>query len=638
MRFILSWMVLVTTGFAFAGVPLQPLTGEAISHQRLIHQKTAKGEEVFRLESSSQVDPRWSTRDPEVDKVEGTSSDQAHLKFASRIAQARQVVVAVIDSGVDISHPDLQGKIWINSKEIPANGIDDDQNGYIDDIHGWNFLGTIEKAEGTTRVRNWVADTYEVTRELRRMQDLALSRSLNSEEQIYLDSLRREYESALQFVDEDLVRWRQLSKAARIWVQNRVQQGQPEDDARQERMTAENLKTLSTDTPQLRAAKEVLLALVEAEPTRVVDAVSIRRAYQIEDQKHIQYSLSLDVMAPLGDQADALQPVCASKWAQSSAARQLRSTGACVPTGFGNADVLGTQDPAVATEAMGHALHGTHVAGSIAAIRGNGLGIDGQASNVVIMPIRAVPSGDERDKWVAQAIFYAVDNGARVINMSFGKTRSPQKEWVDAAVAYAESQGVVLVHAAGNSGKDNDLQHYHRLERTGNFPNRYFGVPNGSNELSEASNWIEVGAHQRRRGSSLVASFSNYGKQSVDLFAPGSVIESLMPGGGVRILQGTSMAAPQVAGVVGVLFGLFPEFSPARVREALRLSVNLYPGLEVLRPAISTDVLFSELSISGGTVNLLKAIEQMDVWPRARPVIRPVTQPDSRQGQNTKKQ
>ena len=123
---------------------------------------------------------------------------------------------------------------------------------------------------------------------------------------------------------------------------------------------------------------------------------------------------------------------------------------------YGNNDVEGPD-----------ALHGTHVAGIVGAVVGNEIGSDGIARNVKLMSVRAVPDGDERDKDVANAIRYAVDNGATIINMSFGKGYSWDKKAVDEAVKYAAKHDVLLVHAAGNSGQNND--------KTDNFPNDFIG-------------------------------------------------------------------------------------------------------------------------------------------------------------------
>jgi subtilisin family serine protease len=244
-------------------------------------------------------------------------------------------------------------------------------------------------------------------------------------------------------------------------------------------------------------------------------------------------------------------------------------------------------------------MHGTHVSGIIAAARNNGIGIDGVANNVKIMAIRAVPDGDERDKDVANAIRYAVDNGAQIVNMSFGKAFSPNKSYVDEAIKYAESKGVLLVHAAGNSGENSDIAK--------NYPNKYV------TKKKVAGNWIEVGASAWGDGDKLAASFSNYGKKNVDLFAPGVEIYSTTPGNKYESLQGTSMASPVTAGVAAILLSYFPDLSAADLKDILMKSVRTFDGLMVVKPGTKDEMVdFTSLSVSGGIVNAFTAVKLAD--------------------------
>jgi subtilisin family serine protease len=249
---------------------------------------------------------------------------------------------------------------------------------------------------------------------------------------------------------------------------------------------------------------------------------------------------------------------------------------------YGSADVMGPD-----------ATHGTHVAGIIAAARGNGVGVDGIAPRVQIMAVRVVPDGDEHDKDVANGIRYAVDNGAQIINMSFGKAFSPHKSAVDEAVKYAESKGVLLIHAAGNDGED--------LGENPSFPTRAY-EGGGS-----AANWIEVGASSWKVDS-LATTFSNYGRGQVDLFAPGLDILSTVPGGGFERQDGTSMAAPVVTGVAALLMAYFPDLKAADVKRILLASVSPFGDRNVARPGNGPAVRFGELSATGGVVNAFSAI------------------------------
>jgi subtilisin family serine protease len=253
---------------------------------------------------------------------------------------------------------------------------------------------------------------------------------------------------------------------------------------------------------------------------------------------------------------------------------------------YGNNNVTGPE-----------ASHGTHTAGIIGAVRGNGKGLDGVANDVRIMVVRAVPWGDERDKDIANAIRYAVDNGATVINMSFGKTLSPDKAVVDDAVQYAVSKDVLLVHGAGNDGANNDS--------TGNFPGPHY-LSGG-----EAAGWIEVGATGRKKGKHLVASFSNYGKKELDIFAPGEDIYSTMPGNKYQEDSGTSMAAPVVAGICALIREYFPDRKAADIKALLMRTVSTQKDEVVVPGTDRVKKPMKEISVSGGVVNAGQAVQEL---------------------------
>jgi subtilisin family serine protease len=241
-----------------------------------------------------------------------------------------------------------------------------------------------------------------------------------------------------------------------------------------------------------------------------------------------------------------------------------------------------------------NSMHGTHVSGIIGAARNNKIGVDGIADNVKIMMIRAVPDGDEHDKDVALAIRYAVDNGARVVNMSFGKGFSPEKKWVDDAVKYAQSKGVLLVHAAGNDAANNDT--------TDNFPNGEFILEPGS-----ATNWITVGASSDPKIGGLIASFSNYGKKRVDVFAPGTKIYSTVPAKDeYKALSGTSMASPVVVGVAAFLMEYYPNLSAQQIKYVIENSA-VKPSTKAINPGTDELVDLSDISKTGGILNAYEA-------------------------------
>jgi subtilisin family serine protease len=244
-------------------------------------------------------------------------------------------------------------------------------------------------------------------------------------------------------------------------------------------------------------------------------------------------------------------------------------------------------------------MHGTHVSGIIAAARNNNIGIDGIADNVKIMMVRALLDGDEYDKDIALAIVYAVDNGAKVINMSFGKSFSPEKKWVDEAIHYAESKDVLLIHAAGNESHD--------VDHVDNYPNQNLISFN-----KQATNFINVGASGDPRVASgqLVADFSNYGKSTVDVFAPGVKIYSTLPGGNkYGYLSGTSMAAPVVTGVAALIRSYYPDLTAQQVKYAIDKSVDCDPDTKVNVPGTDSITTLRELCETGGFLNAYNALE-----------------------------
>jgi subtilisin family serine protease len=331
--------------------------------------------------------------------------------------------------------------------------------------------------------------------------------------------------------------------------------------------------TLKSSDPKMRFAKYILSIIYENEgPDARPEELAEELKYIIDHNSEVcdsyktameyGYNLDFDPRSIVGDNYAVLNE-----------------------KGYGNNNVKGSVP-----------VHGTHVAGIIAANRKNEIGIKGIADNVKIMAIRAVPNGDERDKDIANAIRYAVDNGAHIVNMSFGKDYSPQKEYVDQAVKYAEQKNVLLIHAAGNDNDDNDSKP--------SYPNRFY------NDGKEAKNWIEVGASSWGADESLTAEFSNYGKKSVDFFAPGVEIYSTTPNNTYKEQNGTSMASPAVTGVAALLMSYFPELTAVQVKDILRESTRKFDNLNVLKPGSTTEkVTLKELSISGGLVNAYEAVK-----------------------------
>jgi subtilisin family serine protease len=497
----------------------------------------------------------WWLLDAATDGVHGVGVERAYRELLAGRSPQRSVVVAIIDSGVDISHEDLRDNVWINDGELPNTGRDDDGNGYVDDVHGWNFIGGRDG-------RNVNHDTYEVTRLYTRLRPLyqnaradTLSAAVRAEYELYRQ-VRTELETERASAARQLRQLREIDAA--VTHITGLLRGHLGTDS----LTVERVSAIRTTQPELRRAQSIF---IEMAADQITPALITRHREYLEGR--LEYGLNPDFDP---------RPIVGDNYADP---RERH---------YGNADVTGPD-----------AEHGTHVAGIIAAGRANELGIDGIAPAVQIMVVRAVPNGDERDKDVANAIRYAVDNGAHIINMSFGKAYSPEKQVVDEAVRYADSRGVLMIHAAGNDGAD--------LGTKPNFPNRTY------QDGGTATHWIEVGASAWWATDSLAASFSNYGREQVDIFAPGVDILSTVPGNRYERNSGTSMAAPVVAGVAALLMAYFPELSGAEVREIIFSSATRFPEQRVRWPGERVGrVAFCDLSRTCGVVNAYEAVRMAE--------------------------
>jgi cell wall-associated protease len=524
------------------------------------------------IDDTTTVPQDWFLRDPETEKVQGVSTERTYSTLLNG-KQSRTVLVAVIDSGVDIEHEDLKDIIWVNEDEIPGNGIDDDKNGFTDDIHGWNFIGG--------KSGNVNEDTYEVTREFARLKpkyenfDEKKVNKKNRAEYEYWVRVKTKYENDKKNSQDQLKKYEdQFMMYSQAFLNIRycdsllsAKIGAP--------VTKSSLASFQPQTDTATNAKAYLTRILEnynedIKVSEFLEEIAIGIEQLKEGVDHYRtaveygYNPEFNSRTIVGDDPSKLDE-----------------------KGYGNNDVKGPD-----------AQHGTHVAGIIGANRKNNLGVKGIADNVRIMSVRAVPNGDERDKDVANAIIYAADNGAQIINMSFGKSFSPQKEYVDKAVKYAESKGVLLIHAAGNDGRD--------LDKDYNYPNKKFE----KDKDKEARNWLEIGASSWGADEDFVGSFSNYGKKSVDVFAPGVQIFSTTPGNTYTELQGTSMACPATSGVAAILLSYFPNLTTSQVRDIIRQSTRKFDGLKVAKPGSPDEkVSFSELSSSGGLINAYEAVK-----------------------------
>lgn len=497
----------------------------------------------------------WAGADLVTDTIPGMSVQKAYEEIIKDF-QGETVIVGVVDSGVDIEHEDLKNVIWTNEDEIPGNGIDDDKNGYVDDIHGWNFLGnTIEENLEYVRILKNLKPKYDG-------KDASDNAEANKEEFALYEKAQKEYDEEYSEISRNVNYYNQLSQqiaSARAAVSEKLGK---------EDFTKEELMAMEAEETSLQQQKGLLLNIMNNGGEDLDDVASQIQGGIDYYQGRLDSHLNLELEGrKTGDNPDDL-----------------------TDTNYGNNDVDGP-DPEKAD-----AKHGTHVAGIIAAERNNGIGMNGVARNIKIMAVRAVPDGDEYDKDIALGIRYAVDNGAKVINTSFGKYYSTHPEWVIDAIKYAAKKDVLIVNAAGNDALD--------MDSTRIYPNDQ--TPDNGEEIADS--FLTVGASNFDYGSDLVARFSNYGQTNVDVFAPGTKIWSTTPNDEYEFLQGTSMASPAVAGVAAMIRSLYPKLSAAEVKEVLMKS-GLASPQEVMVGGNSDDIRpFAELSVSGRMVNMYNAL------------------------------
>lgn len=488
-------------------------------------------------ELSEEEKKNWGHLDLATDTIPGMSVDKAYNEIIKN-KKGKKVIVAVLDSGIDLDHEDLDGVLWTNSDEKPGNNKDDDNNGYVDDIHGYNFLGESynEQLEYARMLRLNIGD----------QATLAKAKSKLDEEYTAAQQNKERYEQILQAV-----------KSADAEVKEYLGK---------DNYTKADVTGIEAKTEAMQRNKAILLQMYSFKDSipEVIEELGDGITYFTEQ---LNYNLNKDFNGRkvVGDD----------------------------PYDFNDTD-YGNGNP---NNRVDDESHGTHVAGIIAAERNNGLGANGVANNVEIMSIRAVPNGDEYDKDIARGIRYAVDNGAKIINGSFGKSFSPNAQWVYDAIKYAADNDVLFVHAAGNDGANLDDP------SNPNFPNDQ--VNNGP---EFADNVITVGALDPNYGSEMIASYSNYGKINVDVFAPGTDIYSTYPNNDYEYSPGTSMAAPAVAGVAALILSQYPNLSAKQVKKII-LNSGLPVKTKVILGGDNTkSASMAEISTSGKMVNAYNAL------------------------------
>ena len=498
----------------------------------------------------------WYNKSPELDKVCGTAVDRAYETILKDKEPQKVIIVAVIDGGIDVRHEDLKGQVWINKNEIPDNGIDDDKNGYIDDINGWNFIGNskgehlnIENLEVTRIYRDYKAKydlktANDITKEDKADFEMYTAAKAEYEEYVV------KYGGIIERYTNSILEVKKANKALKAFLQ-------------QDSISMDDIKGIESEDSLINSYKRLLssgtnLAYLEG-------AIDYYKVFT-EGYLNLELNARSNVIGDnLSDMKDAF---------------------------YGNGDVKGP-----------NADHGSMVSGIIGAVRNNGMGVNGIATGVKIMALRSIPYGDEYDKDVALSIRYAVDNGASIINMSFGKGYSPMESEVYAAIKYAESKGVLMIAASGNEGQDVDvITHY---------PTPY------SEKGNHVSTWLTVGANSKDFEEKMTATFSNYGTEKVHIFAPGVKVISISPDDSYDMMNGTSFSCPVVTGVAALVWSYYPELSASELREILMESAVMYKNIKVNLPGSFEEdkvpsVKFGKLSESGGVVNAYYALQMAE--------------------------
>jgi subtilisin family serine protease len=475
---------------------------------------------LFCLGAKAQEKPKdWYNLDFNSNKARGISADFFYSRVDSN--DLKEVVVAVIDNGVDIYHEDLSASIWLNEDEVPDNNIDDDNNGYIDDIHGWNFLGNPSR-------ENIDKENLEITRLYRYYSSIFDSVDVDTLQGDNIEKFAKFKEIESEFQQETRKLKKQFDEYAQLTALYTGAISYMREKLNSDQLFINDLVNYNAESPD---EEEVVGFLLMAESEGLSEYLREAEPY-FDSALNYHYNLEFEPRSLVNEEL-------------------LDSTGMM----YGNNMVWAAQPD-----------HGTHVAGIIAANRSNSIGVAGVASNARIMALRAVPDGDERDEDIARAIRYAADNGAQVINMSFGKKYSPRTEMVEEAIDYALSKDVLIVHAAGNESLDIDDE---------------FHYPRGLKKNKKSKKgFLTVGAHTLLDTNFVLASFSNYGIKSVDVLAPGEDIYSTISGNKYKRNSGTSMAAPVVSGMAAVFRGLYPEKSAQQIKKLIRKSIVKHKELK----------------------------------------------------------
>jgi subtilisin family serine protease len=500
-------------------------------------------------------DKNWQNKDIIKDSIPGISLDRAYQELLKNKI-GKQVIVAVIDAQMDIHHEDLKQAIWVNKDEIPNNGIDDDKNGYVDDVNGWNFIGN-------TKGESVYESHFEFIRVIKKFKDIFENKSFDSVN----NQLKTEYilyKKAKKRVQKEYKRMAYIKSAMDYsinWldsIKNILKPYFPD-----EKYTIKKLKSYQTKDKKLKSAINRMIIAIRRDWSIKFFK---KRIKDLDRYNDFYLNLNYNDRDLVGDDVNDVKDVK-----------------------YGYHNVLVNPKFKV--------YHATYMAGVIGAIRNNNIGLDVFSNQIKIMPLVVSSNGDENDKDIALAIRYAVDNGAKVINMSFIKDFSMHQKWVQDALIYAEKHQVLCVHGSGNDHLDNDT-----------FTNYPVDYDNFGFEIVD--NFIEVGSNAYHANKWLISSFSNYGIKNVDIFAPGQNIYTTNINDGYTYDDGTSMAVPMVTGIAALIWSYYPNLKAKQVKEIILASGVSYDlDVEITgEDGKKKLVPFNSLSKSGKIVNAYNAL------------------------------
>lgn len=511
----------------------------------------------------------WHHKDFYLDSVFGISLDKWYTENES-LKTKNQIIVAVIDTQIDLNHEDLQGQLWINKKEIPNNGIDDDKNGYVDDVNGWNFIG--HQKNSFLRFRN-----FEYTRIIKN-KDAFFKYNIREKKDslLYID----DYKRIEKLFDDNLIYYKN-------WY-----------------------KSLDYSYSNIQKAKDTLKYFFPLENYNIKKLDSMYSIYKINDKtfKQRRNDNDKDLGALINIAIHNIKMGNREKEDLFFQKNQLDSIiNKSLNLEYDDRKHIG-DNPIILEKGYGNNRlnentfqleHNTSVSSIIGAKRNNNMGFDGFHQNIKIMPLCVAASGDEHDKDIAMAIYYAVDNGAKIINMSFGKEFSLKQEWVTEAFKYAEKNNVLLVHGSGNNNFSVDENSY--------YPSDIDYIRKNKTEL--VSNFINAGSVSKKTDSTMVSPFSNYGKQNVDIFAPGEDIYIAKPDNEYGYDSGTSFAAPMVSGTAALIWLYYPNLSVQEVKNII-LESGVVIDKMVIKPGTEDEMIhFSELCKTGKILNTYNAMQ-----------------------------